>query len=65
MSASLVRIDGNETSAGKIVIPEILAQVSCEFVPGDERRMNEGRANSPIFVVVQVTAAESDGCNVD
>jgi hypothetical protein len=58
VSASLVGIDRNETSAGKIMILEILAQIPRELVAGDKRRLNDGRANASVLVVVQVTAAK-------
>ena len=65
MAAGLIGIDGDERPAPKPLILEILRQPAREFMTGDERLGDDGRADATVLVVVQVAPAQSNGRDVD
>ena len=65
MSAGLVRIDCDELTAPQAELLDVVAEIAAELVAGHERRLDDGRADAAVLVVVQIAAADADRGDVD
>ena len=65
MSARFVGINSNQGAALQAKRWNVLFNPTCKLMAGNEGAGYLGGTNSPIFVVVKITAAQPDGCHLD
>lgn len=65
MPAGLGRIDSDKLVAPQAAILDAVAEAAAKLVAGHEWRLDDGRADAAVLVVVKVAAADANRGDVD